>query len=130
MLYIMIEIGIKGHQETIVGENNVATNVGSGKVKVFSTPMMIALMEKAACLSIEPFLEEGQSSVGTHVDVSHLSATPVGMKVWADSEVVAIDRRKITFSVKAYDERGLIGEGTHDRFIINIDKFQTSAQNK
>ena len=126
----MLEIGIKGHQETIVGEDNVATNVGSGKVKVFSTPMMIALMEKAACLSIEPFLEEGQSSVGTHVDVSHLSATPVGMKVWADSEVVAIDRRKITFSVKAYDERGLIGEGTHDRFIINIDKFQTSAQNK
>ena len=130
MLNIMIEIGIKGHQETIVGDDNVATNVGSGKVKVFSTPMMIALMEKAACLSIEPFLEEGQSSVGTHVDVSHLSATPAGMKVWADSEVVAIDRRKITFSVKAYDERGLIGEGTHDRFIINIDKFQTSAQNK
>ena len=126
----MLEIGIKGHQETIVGENNVATNVGSGKVKVFSTPMMIALMEKAACLWIEPFVEEGQSAVGTHVDVSHLSATPVGMKVWADSEVVAIDRRKITFSVKAYDERGLIGEGTHDRFIINIDKFQTSAQNK
>ena len=126
----MVEIGIKGHQETIVTTVNVATNVGSGKVQVFATPMMIALMEKAATLSIEPVLAEGQSSVGTHIDVSHLSATPMGMKVWADTEVIAIDRRKITFSVKAYDERGLIGEGTHDRFIIDVDKFIAKAEGK
>ena len=120
MLYIMIEIGIKGHQETIVGEDNVATNVGSGKVKVFSTPMMIALIEKTATLSVEPYLEPGQSTVGTLVNVSHLAATPLGMKVHAESELVAIDRRKLTFKVAAYDEKGLIGEGMHERFIIDI----------
>jgi len=126
----MVEIGIKGHQETIVTTANVATNVGSGKVQVFATPMMIALMEKAAALSIEPALAEGQSSVGTHIDVTHCSATPIGMKVWADTEVTAIDRRKVTFSVKAYDERGLIGEGVHDRFIIEMDKFIEKAEQK
>lgn len=126
----MVEIGIKGYQELLVTEANVATNVGSGKVKVFATPMMIALMEKAAVLSIEPFLEEGQSSVGVHVDVTHLASTPIGMKVWAESEVIAIDRRKITFSVKAFNENELIGEGTHDRFIVCIEKFQEKAGSK
>ena len=109
---------------------NVATNVGSGKVKVFATPMMISLMEKAAVLSIEPYLEPGQSSVGTHIDVSHCAATPMGMTVRAETEVVGIDRRRVTFSVKAYDERGLIGEGTHDRFIIDVENFQSKAENK
>lgn len=126
----MVELGIKGRQETTVTSANVASNVGSGKVKVFATPMMISLMEKAAALSLEPFLEEGRSSVGTHIDVSHCAATPLGMKVWAETEVIGIDRRRITFSVKAYDERGLIGEGTHDRFIIDIVKFQEKAENR
>jgi len=126
----MVEIGIKGRQETIVTTSNVATNVGSGKVQVFATPMMIALMEKAAALSIEPALAEGQSSVGTHIDVSHCAATPMGMKVWAETEVIEIDRRRVTFSVKAYDERGLIGEGVHDRFIIDVEKFIDKANNK
>lgn len=126
----MLEIGIKGHQETTVTAANVASNVGSGMVQVFATPMMIALMEKASALSIEPYLEEGQSSVGTHIDVTHCSATPVGMKVWADTEVVEIDRRKVTFSVKAYDEKGLIGEGSHERFVIDIEKFIAKAQSK
>ena len=126
----MVELGIKGRQETTVTTANVATNVGSGKVKVFSTPMMISLMEKAALLSIEPFLEEGQSSVGTHINVSHCSATPMGMQVWVETEVIEIDRRRVTFSVKAYDERGLIGEGTHERFIIDIEKFQSKADSK
>lgn len=126
----MIELGIKGHQELTVTAANVATNVGSGRVQVFATPMMIALMEKAAVLSIEPFLDEGQSSVGTQISISHCSATPMGMKVWAESEVIAVDRRKVTFSVKAYDERGLIGEGTHERFIIDIDRFQSKAESK
>lgn len=126
----MIEIGIKGRQETTVTANNIATSVGSGEVKVFSTPMMIQLMERASLFSIEPYLEEGQSSVGTHINVSHCSATPVGMKVWAESEVIEIDRRRITFAVRAYDERGLIGEGTHERFVIDIRKFQGKAESK
>ena len=124
----MVTLGIKGRQETVVSDANVATNVGSGRVKVFSTPMMIALMEKAAVLSLEPYLEEGQSSVGVKVCVSHLASTPMGMKVWAESEVIDIDRRRITFSVKAYNENALIGEGTHERFIINIDKFTSKSQ--
>lgn len=126
----MIELGIKGRQETTVTAANIATNVGSGKVKVFATPMMISLIEKAAVLSIEPYLEPGQSSVGTHINVSHCSATPLGMTVWAETEVTEIDRRRVTFSVKAYDERGLIGEGTHERFIIEIEKFQAKAESK
>ena len=126
----MIELGIKGRQETTVTAANIATNVGSGKVKVFATPMMISLIEKAAVLSIEPYLEPGQSSVGTHINVSHCSATPIGMTVWAETEVTEIDRRRVTFSVKAYDERGLIGEGTHERFIIEIEKFQAKAESK
>lgn len=126
----MIELGIKGRQETTVTAVNIATNVGSGKVMVFATPMMISLIEKAAVLSIEPYLEPGQSSVGTHINVSHCSATPLGMTVWAETEVTEIDRRRVTFSVKAYDERGLIGEGTHERFIIDIEKFQAKVESK
>ena len=127
----MVELGIRGRQETTVTSANVATNVGSGKVKVFATPMMIALIEKAAVLSIEPCLEEGQSSVGMHINVSHCAATPMGMmQVWAETEVIEIDCRRVTFSVKAYDERGLIGKGTHERFIIDIEKFQSKAENK
>lgn len=124
----MVEIGIKGRQDTTVTTANVATNVGSGKVQVFATPMMIALMEKAAALSIEPVLDEGQSSVGTHIDVSHCAASPLGMHVWAETEVIEVDRRRVTFSVKAFDERGLIGEGKHDRFIIDVEKFIAKAK--
>ena len=109
---------------------NVATTVGSGRVEVFATPMMIALIEKAAIMSVDPFLEKGQSTVGTQVNVSHVAATPVGMKVWAETEVVGVDRRRITFSVKAYDERGLIGEGTHERFVVEVEKFQAKAEGK
>ena len=126
----MVELGIKGKQDTIVTTANVAMNVGSGKVQVFATPMMIALMEKAAALSIEPVLAPGQSSVGTHINVSHCAATPMGMHVWAETEVIETDRRRVTFSVKAYDERGLIGEGTHDRFIIDVEKFIAKAESK
>ena len=128
--FIMVELGIRGRQETTVTSANIATNVGSGEVKVFATPMMISLIEMPAVHSIEPYLEEGQSSVGTHINVSHCAATPMGMNVWAETEVIEIDRRKVTFSVKAYDERGLIGEGTHERFIIDVEKFQTKAESK
>lgn len=126
----MLELGIKGRQESIVTQDKLASNVGSGLVKVYATAMMIALIEKAAVLSIEPFLDEGQGSVGTQVNVSHCSATPLGMKVYAETELIAIDRRKLTFKVAAYDERGLIGEGLHERFLIDMQKFQEKANSK
>ena len=126
----MLETGIKGRQEEVVTEELLAKNIGSGRVKVFATAMMIALMEKTAVLSVEPYLEEGQNTVGTGINVSHCSATPVGMKVWAETELVEIDRRRLVFKVTAYDECGLIGEGMHERFIIDMDRFQTKASQK
>ena len=130
MLHEMIQIGIKGHEEAVVTEDMLASNVGSGLVKVYSTAMMIALIEKAAVLSVEPYLEQGQGSVGTLVNVSHCSATPLGMKVHAETELVEIDRRRLVFKVAAYDERGLIGEGLHERFIIDNARFQAKADSK
>lgn len=126
----MIEIGIKGHLEGVVTEDKLAKNVGSGKVKVFATPQMIAEMEKTALMSVEPYLQEGQSTVGTLVNVSHCSATPLGMKYHVESELVEVDRRRLVFRMAAYDECGLIGEGMHERFIIDIEKFQTKTDNK
>ena len=130
MLHEMIQIGIKGHEEAVVTEDMLASHVGSGLVKVYSTAMMIALIEKAAVLSVEPYLEQGQGSVGTLVNVSHCSATPLGMKVHAETELVEIDRRRLVFKVAAYDERGLIGEGMHERFIIDNARFQAKADSK
>lgn len=126
----MIELGIKGRQEEIVTEELTASHIGSGTVRVFATPMMIALMERTSRLSVKPYLEEGQETVGTKVDVSHVSSTPVGLKVWCESEVVEIDRRRIVFKVAAYDEKGLIGEGTHERFVIDVAKFQAKTEEK
>ena len=126
----MVELGIKGYQEAVVSEDMLASNIGSGLVKVYATAMMIALMEKAAVLSVEPYLEEGQGTVGTLVNISHCSATPLGMKVHAETELIEIDRRKLTFKVAAYDERGLIGEGLHERFIIDNQKFIQKTNSK
>ncbi|NLO49474.1 MAG: thioesterase family protein [Clostridiales bacterium] len=119
----MIIPGIKGHSETVVSENNTALAAGSGTLRVFATPFMIALMENAAYESIAPFLDESQSSVGTLMNVSHSAATPIGMMVWADSEVIAADGKKIVFRVTAYDKSGLIGSGTHERYIISTERF-------
>ena len=126
----MIELGIKGRQEEIVTEELTASHIGSGTVRVFATPMMIALMERTSRLSVKPYLEEGQETVGTRVDVSHVSSTPVGLKVWCESEIVEIDRRRVVFKVAAYDEKGLIGEGTHERFVIDVAKFQAKTEEK
>ena len=105
----MLEKGIKGRLDSVVTYEMTADYIGSGMVKVFATPMMIALMEKTCRLSVAPHLEEGQGTVGIHVNVSHVSATPQGMKVWAESELTEIDRKRLVFKVAAYDERGLIG---------------------
>ena len=126
----MLEIGMKGKQEVIADETNSAKTMGSGTLDVFATPAMIALMEQAAYTSVAGELEEGQGTVGTLMNVSHISATPVGMEVTAKSELVKVDGRKLVFHVEAYDERGKIGEGEHERFIIDNEKFQNKADNK
>ena len=126
----MIQTGIKGHKEQIVTPEMSAARVGSGLVEVFATPMMVALIEQTCLESVLPQLEEGQGTVGTLVNVSHVSATPVGMRVWCESELTEVDRRRLVFKVKAYDEAGLIGEGTHERFIIDNAKFMEKIKNK
>ena len=125
-----ISVGLKGRAETVVAEGNTAAAVGSGLLPVFATPQMIALMEGAAVNAVQACLEEDQGTVGTHLDVSHDAATPIGMKVWAEAELSAVDGRKLTFAVAAYDEAGPIGRGTHERFIITPSKFMAKAKGK
>ncbi len=126
----MIETGIKGHREQIVTPEMSAARVGSGLVDVFATPMLVALIEQTCYESVLPHLEEGQGTVGTLVNVSHVSATPVGKRVWCESELTEVDRRRLVFSVKAYDDGGLIGEGTHERFVIDTAKFMEKLSSK
>ena len=125
-----MEIGIKGRVETVVNDTNTAKFVGSGSLDVFATPNMIGLMEQAAQASVAPYLEEGQGTVGTKIEITHDAATPLGMKVWAESELIEIDRRRLVFEVKAYDETGLIGQGRHERFIIQNEKFLAKVNAK
>lgn len=126
----MIEKGIKGRLEQTVTPEMSAARVGSGLVDVFATPMMVALIEQTCYESVLPHLDEGQGTVGTLVNVSHLSATPIGRRVWCESELTEVDRRRLVFSVKAYDDCGLIGEGTHERFVIDTAKFMEKLKNK
>ena len=125
-----INVGSKGRAEAVVVEANTAAAVGSGLLPVFATPCMIALMENAAVNAVQSGLEEGQGTVGTRLDVSHDAATPLGMKVWAEAELTAVDGRKLTFTVTAYDEAGPIGKGEHQRFIIQNDRFLAKAESK
>lgn len=127
---IMLTIGIKGTQSVTVSNDNTAATMGSGTLAVFATPAMIALMEKTAYLSVQDALDEGMGSVGTLLNVKHLAATPVGMQVTCESELVEIDARRLVFTVKAYDETGLIGEGTHERFIVQNEKFLAKTNAK
>ena len=122
--------GIKGIGEVVVTEELTAMRIGSGLLPVYATPMMIALMENTAANSVQPYLEEGQGTVGTRVDVSHLAATPLGMTVRVETELTEIDRRRLVFSVHAFDDAGLIGEGTHERFIVDNEKFMLKANSK
>lgn len=126
----MLEIGIKGHKELVVTEEKTAKHMNSGAMNVYATPHMVALMEYAAFDSVQPELEPGCGTVGTALNIRHVAATPVGMKVSCDSELIKIDGRALTFSVKVFDEKGLIGEGEHERFIIFEDKFQAKADAK
>lgn len=125
-----MELGIKGCAETEVNEINTAKKVGSGTLEVFATPCMVALMEEAALSSVAPYLAEGEGTVGTKLEISHDAATPLGMKVRAESTLVEIDRRRLVFEVSAYDECGLIGKGKHERFIVNGEKFLAKTNAK
>ncbi|HAP03102.1 MAG TPA: thioesterase [Lachnospiraceae bacterium] len=126
----MLKEGITGEAETIVSEDNTAIKMGSGTLPVFATPAMVATVEKAAWSSVAGELDEGQSTVGTAMTLSHESATPVGLKITAKTTLTAIDRRKLTFSWEAYDEAGIIGRGTHERFIVDNEKFVSKAERK
>lgn len=125
-----IQIGQKGYAETVVEEALTARVAGSGALDVYATPHMVALMEQAAWTSIQPALEEGQGSVGIAISVTHDAATPLGMKVWAESEVTAVDGRKVSFTITAHDECGVIGTATHQRFVVENEKFFSRCQGK
>ncbi len=125
-----IEIGRRGRAEAVVTPENTAQAAGSGLVPVFATPWMVALMENAAVQAVQSALAPGEGTVGTRLDVTHDAATPVGMRVWAEAEVTAVEGRKLTFAVSAFDEAGKIGGGTHERFVIQTDKFLARAQAK
>lgn len=125
-----VTIGMKGQVMTVVSPESTALAVGSGTLPVFATPCLCAMMEKAAWTAIAPALEEGESSVGTMLHISHQSATPVGMVVWAEAEVTAVDGRRVEFTVLARDEAGLIGEGSHERVVVQNARFLDRAARK
>ena len=124
-----ITVGMKGEATTLVERADTAYEVGSGELLVYATPCMVALMEGAACEAIAP-LPEGKTSVGTELNVAHKAATPVGLEVRAEAEVTAVDGNTITFHVAAYDEAGLIGEGTHKRVVVSSERFLTKVYSK
>lgn len=126
----MLTIGIKGREEVIVTEENTAKAMGSGTLDVFATPAMTALMEMTAWKSVAPFLEDGDGTVGTLLQITHDAPTPLGMKVFCESELLEIDGRRLVFHVAAFDEKGKIGEGRHERFVINNEKFAAKAEKK
>lgn len=125
-----LKVGIKGKQSLTVREEMLASAIGSGMIEVFSTPYMVALMESTAQLSVADAVGEGNVTVGTKLDISHLAATPLGMGVYAESELVEVDGRRLVFKVAAYDECGIIGEGMHERFIVGAEKFVAKCQAK
>lgn len=126
----MLKEGIKGTKEIIVTEELTAEKVGSGTLPVYATPAMISLMENTAYESVAQYLEDGCGTVGTSLNVKHVAATPIGMKVTCETELIKVDGRALTFEVKAYDACGIIGEGVHERFIIAEEKFLAKTKDK
>lgn len=124
--------GLKFKIEKVVTEKDTAMSFGSGGVKVFATPMMIGLMENAALSAVDLHLPKGYVTVGTRIDVRHLAATPVGMKVYAMAQLTGMDGKRLEFKVEAYDEKEKIGEGSHERYIIDVERFieRTAAKQK
>ena len=122
--------GLRGEAELVVSEEHTALSVGSGRVHVFATPLMIALMEQAAVAATEEALAPGQQTVGVHLDVRHVAATPLGMRVTARAELTKVEGRMLTFKVTAVDEKEPIGEGTHQRSVIDAERFSARMQAK
>ena len=125
-----IRPGLMGEKTITVSEKQLATHLGSGSVEVFATPAMIALLESASVAAIDPLLPEGQASVGVAVEVRHLAATPPGQQVRAEAKVTAVDGRKVTLQVQAWDEHELIGEGVHTRYIVDVAPFIERVRSK
>lgn len=125
-----ITVGLKGEARTLAEREDTAEAVGSGSLLVYATPCMVALMEGAACEAIASCIPEEKTSVGTYLEISHISATPVGMEVWAEAEVTAVEGSTVTFQVTAYDEAGKIGEGVHKRAVINAQRFLDKTYGK
>lgn len=121
---------IRNRIEITVDESRTAETMGSGELPVFATPAMIALIEETCWRSVADTLEDGCGTVGTRLDISHVSATPAGIKVWCESELVQRDGRRLQFNVEVFDESGLIGKGTHERFIVDNEKFMEKASGK
>ena len=125
-----IKAGMKGEASTLVEREDTAAEVGSGTLLVYATPCMAALMEGAACEAIADALGEDQTTVGTELNIQHLSATPVGLEVRAEAEVIAVEGKVVTFQLRAFDEAGEIGSGTHKRVLVNSQKFLDKAYDK
>src|SRR3954452_14935735 len=125
-----ITIGTKGSAEIPVGDEHTAPRVGSGRIRVLATPVMINVMEAAALAAVEHLLPDGHQSLGTHLDVGHYAATPVGMRLRATAEVTGIDGRRIEFRVEANDEKERVGDGTHVRVVVNVERFDQRVQKK
>ncbi len=119
----MLEIGLRYESKTTVSTANSAKTLGSGDMDVFATPAMVALMENAAMLAVAAELPEGSATVGTQMNTSHIKASPLGAVITASAELTAVDGRKLTFAVKAWDEKGVIGEGEHIRFVVDRARF-------
>jgi predicted thioesterase len=125
-----IRPGLSGTAELIVAAEHTAPRVGSGRIAVLATPVMINLIEAAALAALEPLLPAGHQSLGIHLDVRHFAATPVGLRVTASAEIVGVEGRTVTFRVAARDEREPIGEGTHQRVVVNVERFDARVQRK
>ena len=125
-----LKTGLTGAAEILVGTRDMAPHVGSGKIKVLATPVMVGLMEEAALNAVEGLLPPGHQTVGTRLDITHVAATPVGLRVTAGAEVVRVEGRRLTFRVWADDESERIGEGTHERIVVEVSRFDKRAQAK
>lgn len=125
-----LKVGLKGASELVVGEEHTAPRVGSGRVHVLATPVMINVIEAAALAAIEHLLPAGYQSLGTRLDVRHFAATPVGMRVRAEVEVMGVEKRTVTFRVSVSDEKEPIGDGTHERMVVNVERFDVRVQDK
>ena len=125
-----LRVGLKGEAAVVVGDEHTAPRIGSGRIAVLATPVMINLMEAAALEAIEALLADGHQSLGTRLDITHVAATPVGMRVTATAEVVALDGRTVTMRVDAHDEKERIGGGTHERVVVDVARFDARVQAK